>query len=459
MKQSMRFGGVVFLILVVIGKADDNGLALTPPLGWRSWNLFGDHVNQTLLEGIMDSMARRTFLDHDTNEPISLCDIGYCDVGLDDNWQACHSPEAAPGMHYHDTHGKPIINYDRFPNLTAMVNHAHSLNLTAGWYGNNCICRDTCRNERECELQMRGDAQALLDYGFDGWKLDGCGGEVDLVKVHQILRELSPQKPILVENCHWGSVVPYRPDPSQKTAEKSCPWNFYRSSGDIGPSYGSILNNLQSMTELYQKNLSYPGCWAYPDMLMVGCSHTLTFAEERTHFGAWAIVSSPLILSHDVNDHAESKRIWPLIANKEVLRVNQAYYGDSGGPYHISHSMITLYENLDMTNMAKSSSDNITLSSNQVPSYRYLSKTLGGGQVAVLLINSAPVVQTLQAIFEDIQQLQCNVCHVRDIWNHKDLGVFSTSWSVAVDPHDAAFIIVQPVSSQSPLRSHVPIMD
>jgi hypothetical protein len=87
-----------------------------------------------------------------------------------------------------------------------------------------------------------------------------------------------------------------------------------------------------------------------------------------------------------------------------------------------------------MTNMAKSSSDNISVSSYQVPSYQYFSKTLGGGDVAVLLINSASAVQTLQAIFDDIQQLQCNVCHVRDIWNHKDLGVFSSSWSVAVDP-------------------------
>ena len=78
-------------------------------------------------------VAKKMTLD---GEPTSLCDLGYCDVGLDDNWQACHSKDAAPGMHYHDKDGKPIVNLDLFPDLGAMVDHAHSLKLTAGW----CTC-------------------------------------------------------------------------------------------------------------------------------------------------------------------------------------------------------------------------------------------------------------------------------------------------------------------------------
>lgn len=76
--------------------------------------------------------------------PTSLCDLGYCDVGLDDNWQLC----GAYGTHnytYHDADtGAPVVNAARFPNLTAMVDYAHALNLTAGWYGNNCVCKDHC---------------------------------------------------------------------------------------------------------------------------------------------------------------------------------------------------------------------------------------------------------------------------------------------------------------------------
>ncbi len=67
--------------------------------------------------------------------PTSLKDLGYSDVGLDDNWQACGSygPE---GYHFHSEEGSPIVNHARFPDFINMTSYAHSLNLTAGWYGN-----------------------------------------------------------------------------------------------------------------------------------------------------------------------------------------------------------------------------------------------------------------------------------------------------------------------------------
>lgn len=49
--------------------------------------------------------------------------------------QACGSPKAASGMNYHDDQGNPIVNTDRFPDFNKMTDHAHSLNLTSGWYG------------------------------------------------------------------------------------------------------------------------------------------------------------------------------------------------------------------------------------------------------------------------------------------------------------------------------------
>merc|ERR1712146_556466 len=95
-------------------------------------------------------------------------------------------------------------------------------------------------------------------------------------------------------------------------------------------------------------NLSYPGCWAYPDMLQVGCKHGpggasdpgLTMSETRTHFGAWAIVSSPLTLSHNVNNDSVTDRIWPVISNTEVLQVNQAYVGHSGTQFKTSEATV-----------------------------------------------------------------------------------------------------------------------
>lgn len=86
-----------------------------------SWNLYGNNVDQRLITSIMDGMVKRTRLVN--GKPTSLCDLvrgfhadstslrqerravrvqGYCDVGLDDNWQSCGDKRAAPGMNYHD---------------------------------------------------------------------------------------------------------------------------------------------------------------------------------------------------------------------------------------------------------------------------------------------------------------------------------------------------------------------
>merc|ERR1712147_62399 len=112
-----------------------------------------------------------------------------------------------------------------------------------------------------------------------------------------------------------------------------CPWNFYRTSGDVRARFSSVMGNL-----------SYPGCWAYPDMLEVGCQHGpggagdpgLSAAETRTHFAAWVVVSSPLTLSHDVNNDTIMDEIWPVISNKEVIAVSQTYAGYSGGVFQES---------------------------------------------------------------------------------------------------------------------------
>jgi alpha-galactosidase len=230
--------------------------------------LFRGNVNQTLLEAILRGVALNRRYDSYTNQYVSLCDLGYCDVGLDDNWQDCDSPLAAPGMHYHDANGDSLIHIPTFPNLKAMVDLAHNLNLTAGWYHNNCICPDHCgHDEPLCERQIRQDAKATAELGFDGVKLDGCGGQVNLTQWQYYLNRYSAPKTIVVESCHWGR------DPPPTRDVDGCPYHFYRTSPDIYPEYKSMVDNLQSVERYHRLNLSFPGCWAYPDMLQVGVHH------------------------------------------------------------------------------------------------------------------------------------------------------------------------------------------
>ena len=124
--------------------------------------------------------------------------------------------------------------------------------------------------------QIKQDVAAFIEYGFDSWKLDGCGGETDLVTFNKYALEAG--KKILLENCHWGSQPPFKPDPTLPPAE-GCPWNFYRSSGDVRASFASILSNLATVAPLHTANLSYPGCWA---CVPFAFHRTLPLCPERT---------------------------------------------------------------------------------------------------------------------------------------------------------------------------------
>jgi alpha-galactosidase len=434
------------LLLSATPLANDNGLAQTPPMGWRSWNLYGANVNQELITSIMDGMVRK---DREVDgKPTSLCDLGYCDVGLDDNWQKC-GHYGADGLTYHDEDGNPIINTDRFSDFNKMTDHAHSLGLTAGWYGNNCICSDHKIGDRKF---YEGDVKALRKFGFDSWKLDGCGAQTDMQLFDDIIKATpatSGRDPIMVENCHWGSRVPYKPNATW------CPWNFYRTSGDVRANYGSVVGNLQTTIQYADSGLSRPGCWAYPDMLEVGCDYTpfksdkgLSPAETRAHFGAWAIVSSPLTLSHDVNNKTIMDGIWDVIANKEVIAVNQAWAGHSGSPFKSASQQVKLSD-VNYAAMTKEMTveDAASLGGAFAPAWQYFYKPVEakGAKTAVLLMNHQSDAADLTLTFADIPGVTCTSCHVRDIWNHKDLGAFDTSYTAkAVPSHEAPFFIITP---------------
>eukprot|EP00931_Biecheleriopsis_adriatica_P060406 TRINITY_DN36279_c0_g1_i1.p1 TRINITY_DN36279_c0_g1~~TRINITY_DN36279_c0_g1_i1.p1 ORF type:complete len:429 (-),score=54.60 TRINITY_DN36279_c0_g1_i1:155-1441(-) len=136
-----------------------------------------------------------------------------------------------------------------------------------------------------------------------------------------------------IENCHWGACT--NSDDSSCPTQQWCPFNWYRTSGDINSSPLSWLNNLQTAVKFldYEAPLSQPGCWAYPDMLEVG-----RVAEprpgafhswNRAHFGAWCVISAPLILGMELSDD-KINTVLDIIANEEAIKVNQQWSGHPG---------------------------------------------------------------------------------------------------------------------------------
>jgi alpha-galactosidase len=161
----------------------------------------------------------------------------------------------------------------------------------------------------------------------------------------------------------------------------------------------------------------------------------LTLTESRSHFGAWCIVSSPLILSHDLNDQATGDAIWPIISNTEALAVNQAWAGFSGSVFKQANATVEMGTNLKGEKLEA------------VPLWQMFYKPVqaNGASTAVLVMNHDTNANSFTINFSDIPGVTCTTCNVRDLWAHQNLGSFTGSWSVQnLASHDSVFLMITP---------------
>jgi len=88
-------------------------LALTPPMGWNSWNKFGCNVSEDMIKGMADAMVKS-----------GMKDAGYQYVVIDDCWQVSRDKE-----------GNIVADPQRFPSgIKALADYVHSLGLKFGIY-------------------------------------------------------------------------------------------------------------------------------------------------------------------------------------------------------------------------------------------------------------------------------------------------------------------------------------
>lgn len=129
-----------------------NGLALTPPMSWRSWNGFGWRIAERTMEVAAAGLV-------DGSRPIagrppgtSLAALGYASVGMDEGWAACAPKPGFPAgdwlFHRSNPDGSisPVVNQSLFPDLKGLVSRIHAMNLSVGWYMNPCFsyCWQQC---------------------------------------------------------------------------------------------------------------------------------------------------------------------------------------------------------------------------------------------------------------------------------------------------------------------------
>lgn len=341
---------ILFLLLLAHTVTSlNNGLALTPPMGWRSWNCFHGSVTDKMIREVVDALTKQRPLPTSfTTTTASFKDLGYNHVGVDDGWQECG---AGPHGSFHSADGTPLLNTTSFPRpLKSLVDYGHSKGLYMGWYHINCICMDTYTldaNRTWANLSWDGNVKQMLEAGFDGVKIDNCGDD-DGTGYEEMVRRINVSgRPLMIENSNQAhGRGPPRGLPVNRTSSHNdnngsdwCGFNMFRTGGDIQPSFDDVMLKLQT-TRPFQSlflPVSRPSCWAYPDMLQTGNFPNATqggnaryFVESRAHFGAWCVVSSPLILGLDVRDEERVAGVWEILSNVEAIAINQAWAGHPG---------------------------------------------------------------------------------------------------------------------------------
>ena len=335
----------------------DNGLGRLPPLAWRTWNAFNEHINQTIVVGMIDELVAQR-LDVD-GKPTSLRELGYGTIGIDQGWEGCGMGVNGT-QHY--ANGTPAVN-SKFPDLKALVEYGHAHDVKMGFYLNGCACGE--RQERLINYQ--GDVGLTHRLGFDAVKIDGCGAQLNMTLYAELFNKTG--RPIMTENCHAGENFTDGGTPGQM-GPGWCPYNFFRSSGDIKSVWDRVIANLLSVTKFLVASktvsvgasraggipspprppappgqgaagapASRPGCFAYPDMLEVGrmegsgqSSAAMSEAESSSHFAGWCIVSAPLVLGFDLANATRMELTWPHISNRRAMAVSQTWQADRPDP-------------------------------------------------------------------------------------------------------------------------------
>ena len=299
---------LICLAATAAGAQKFTGLALTPPMGWNSWNKFRDAADEAIIRAMADAMA--------TN---GMKAAGYQYINIDDCWQGTRD---AQGFIRPD----PV----KFPSgLQALADYVHARGLKLGIYSDAGFL--TCGGRPASRGREFQDAQTYAQWGVDYLKYDWCGcGDLQAEGAYRTMRDAlyAAGRPVVFSVCEWGQNQPWR-------------WagnvgQLWRTTTDIYPGFDGTVNytNWHAWGVLQildaQKPLraaAGPGHWNDPDMLEVG-NGKLSLAENRSHFSMWAMLAAPLLAGNDL-PHMKPE-IKDILTNRDVIAIDQDPLGKQG---------------------------------------------------------------------------------------------------------------------------------
>ena len=392
---------IVFISFPLCFAQKFENVALTPPMGWNSWNTFEVNINEDLVKKTADIIVSS-----------GLKDAGYEYIVLDDGWMV---------KDHRDKNGDLIPDPVKFPHgMKALIDYVHSKGLKFGLY--NCAGTQTCAGYPGTRGYEYQDARFYANLGIDFLKYDWCNTNgINATEAYTTMSKAlkAAGKPIVFSICEWGDNQPW---------DWATPvGNLWRISGDIYPCFDceykheegnwsswGVLRILEMRKDI--RKFSGPDHWNDFDMMEVG--NGMTNTEDKSHFTLWSMMASPLFAGNDLR--IMKSETLNILTNKEIIAINQDALGIQGFKYQSENGVDVWVKPLIDENWA------------------------------VVFLNRSDKTQKInfdwkKHIIEDkdfkyILNLTSQKYNVRDLWEHIDLGNTNKIFQKELASHDVIAI-------------------
>lgn len=371
------------------------GLAMTPPMGWNSWNTFETNIDEKLVKETADIMVSS-----------GMAAAGYNYIVLDDGWMTKER----------DKEGNLVPDPVKFPSgMKALVDYVHAKGLKFGLY--NCAGTHTCAGYPGTRGYEYQDARFYANLNIDFLKYDWCNTEgINAKEAYTTMSNAlkTAGKPIVFSLCEWGDNQPWE-------------WgkpvgNLWRISGDIYPCFDceykhegnwsswGFMKILEMRKDI--RKYSGPDHWNDFDMLEVG--NDMNDTEDKSHFTMWSMMSSPLIAGNDLRKM--TKETLAILTNKELIVINQDKLGIQGFKYSAEDGLEVWVKPLSDGNWA------IT----------FLNRS-----EATKKINFDWKKHTIKDTDFNLEaNLETTVYKIKDLWKDKIIGTTKKAFQAEIASHD-----------------------
>ena len=398
-RRLLLFFAVALLTSLHTTAANRDSLALTPPMGFMTWNKYKEDINEQLIRQIANKMAADGYAE-----------AGYKYIFIDDAWQGGR-----------DKRNNILPDPEKFPSgMKALADYVHSKGLRLGIYSDAALL--TCAGYTASYGFEQQDAKTFAEWGIDYLKYDYCHAPSDSAVAHERYKKMADAlqnsgRKIVLGVCEWGQLNP------EKWARQAG-GSLWRVSFDVRDMWKDIVKqggmgiiDIINVTEPLYKYAG-PGHWLDMDMLVVGLDGKggpssdlggigCTYTEYQTQMSMWCMFASPLAMSHDIlNENAATRRI---LLNKEIIAINQDALGKAARLVQ------------------------------RIGECRVYHRQLTNNRQAIAIMNPSDKVQRISLPLSFLGKSA--KYDFRDVWEHKNTSV-KKAWEGKLEAHETKVFIV-----------------